>query len=220
MRRYDLIVFDLDGTLFDTKLSIINSIKYMIDSQKIRKLTDAEVRAFLGPPLEASMRRFYPENSDEENERLIEVYRDYYINNQLLNTNLYDGMLEVIKTLKKEGYKLALGTYKQIKCVAPLFEHFGIREYFDSLKGTEEGHEYTKVEIIQHAIAECGIKDLRKVCMIGDTEHDFRGAIQCGIDFVGMTYGFGYTGMNDDELKYENFLGYCDHAIEILDKIR
>lgn len=220
MRKYDLIVFDLDGTLFDTRRSILNSIKHMVETEKIKKLTDEQVRTFLGPPLEASMRKYYAELPDAEIERLIEVYRDYYINVELLNTKLYDGMEEVLKTLKEEGYKLALGTYKQIRCVAPLFDHFNITKYFDTLKGSEEGHDYTKVQIIQHAIEACGVKDLRKVCMIGDTEHDFRGAIQCGIDFIGMTYGFGYTGMNDDELKYENFLGYCDTAPEILKKLK
>lgn len=220
MRKYDLIVFDLDGTLFDTRRSIINSIKHMLLTENIRKLTDEEVRTFLGPPLEASMKRYYPELPEEEINRLIEVYRKHYVEVELLNTNLYDGMDEVLKTLKSEGYKVALGTYKNIRCVTPLFDHFDITKYFDALKGTEDGHEYTKVQIIQHAIEACGIKKLNKVCMIGDTEHDFRGAIQCGIDFIGMTYGFGYMGLSEKELKYENFLGYCDRAIEILDKLK
>ena len=192
----------------------------MIEHEDLRRLTDEEVRSFLGPPLESSMNRHYPELSDEEIHRLIDVYRDHYMNVELFNTDLYPGMLDVLKTLKSEGYKVSLATYKILTCVKPLFDHFDITKYFDTLRGSEIGKNLTKVDIINLAIKDCGIKDLRKVCMIGDTEHDFRGAIQCGINFIGMTYGFGYTGMNDDELIYKEFLGYCDTAPDILNKLK
>lgn len=219
MKKFDLIVFDLDGTLFDTKQSIMNSVKRMIDSEKLRKLSEEEVQSFLGPPLIGSIKRLYPELTDDKIDELVKVFRKHYSEKEIFNTALYDGMLGVLEKLKKDGYKIALATYKQIKCVNAIFEHFDITKYFDSMHGTNDKIGITKADIIKEAMDDCNVHDVNRICMVGDTEHDFNAAIKLELYFIGMTYGMGYNGITEKELKYEKFLGFCDEAGKILSKI-
>lgn len=216
MRKFDLIVFDLDGTVFDTKQSLLNTVRYVIQNEGLHQVSDETVKSFIGPPLEYSFKAAYPEIPQQELTRLIKVFRTHYKNVELFNTKLYDGIEDVFIKLKEENYKIALATYKAEDCAKMLFEHFNLTKYFDSIKGAIENLNYTKVDIINRAIKECAISDLNKICMIGDTEHDFRGAIHVGIYFIGMTYGFEFSGLTDEEKKYKNFIDYCDKAEEIL----
>lgn len=219
MKNFDLIVFDLDGTLFDTKRSILKSIKHMIETENLRELTDAEVESFLGPPLVSSIEKYFPELSAERKDEIITSYRDYYMNEAVYDTNLYDGMYDNLVRLKKEGYKVALATYKVLSCVTPLFKKFNIIDYFDTLRGSVLGEDYTKSDIIKMAMDDTDVHNVDKICMIGDTEHDFNAAIDCNISFIGMTYGFGYNNISKESEKYEKFLGYCDSAKEIFGKL-
>lgn len=218
-KKFDLIIFDLDGTLFDSGEAITNSFRYAIKAENLRDLTNEEIKTLLGPPLETTIRKYYPELEDERVYGMMRTYRKYYKDVELLKSPLFPGMKEVLEKLKNDGFKIALATYKLIDCVLPLFEHYDIKKYFDSLRGSIDGKYYTKNEIIDMAISDCKVTDNKRICMIGDTEHDFKGAIQRDIYFIGMTYGFGYKDMTEEEKNYDKFLGYCDEAIEILKKV-
>ena len=215
-RKYDLILFDLDGTVFDTADTILNSLKAVIEKLGLRKLTDEEISTFIGPPALQSFKRYYPECSEERINEIIDEYRKYYMEKELLNAKLFPGMLEVIKSLKGNGYKIALATYKIMKCVTPLFDYNDLTKYFDTLRGSVNESGLTKADIMKLAMEDCGVKDLDKVCMIGDTKYDLRGAIECKIYFIGANYGVGIKDVTDEEKNYSKYLANVDRPIDIL----
>lgn len=217
--KYDLILFDLDGTVFDTAKTILDSLAATIKMAGLRELTKDEISTFIGPPVVKSFARYYPELTTDEINGLLELYRKYYIENELLKAKPFPGMEEVIITLKENGYKIALATYKLMRCVTPLFEHYDMAKYFDSLRGSIKESGLTKTDIMKLAIEDCNISDYNRVCMIGDTEHDIRGAINLDIAFIAVTYGAGMKGLTDDEKKYEKFVGFVDSPKGILDLV-
>ena len=134
-KKFELILFDLDGTVFDTAETILNSLKATVENAGLRKLTKEEVDTFIGPPIIDSLKRYYPELSDEEIDNLTKEYRKYYIEHELLKAKPFEHIPDVITTLKENGYKIALATYKLMKCVTPLFDHYDMTKYFDTLRG-------------------------------------------------------------------------------------
>lgn len=218
-KKFDLILFDLDGTLFDTAETLLNSIKGTVKLAGLRELTEEELGTFIGPPVIASLKGYYPNLSDEEIDKLTVQYRQYYIDKEMLKAELFPGMIDVLKTLKENGYKTALATYKLMKCVKPLFEKKDVAKYFDTLRGSTAEVGMSKTEIMSWAIEDCKITDYDKICMIGDTEHDLRGAINLGVSFIGVNYGAGFKGLTDEEKNYKKIVTFVDKAIEILDYV-
>lgn len=218
-KRFDLILFDLDGTVFDTVQTILNSLKATVENAGLRKLTDEEVNAFIGPPVIDSLHRYFPELSDDEIDNLTKAYRQYYIDYELLKAKPFPNIPEVIITLKENGYKIALATYKLMRCVTPLFDYYDMTKYFDTLRGSINEKGLTKTDIMRLAIEDCKVTDYDRVCMIGDTEHDLRGAINLGVSFIGVNYGAGFKGLIDEEKNYKKSISFVDNPIEILDLV-
>ena len=218
-KKFDLILFDLDGTLFDTAQTLLDAIKGAVKIAGLRELTDEELGTFIGPPVVASLKEYYPHLNDDEIENLAAIYRDYYIENEMLKANLFPGMNEVLIKLKENGYKVALATYKLMKCVVPLFERKDVAKYFDTLQGSTAETGMTKTNIMQWAIDDCKVTDKNRICMVGDTEHDLRGAINLGVSFIGVNYGSGFKDLTEEEKNYDKIVAYVDKAIEILDYV-
>ena len=218
-KKFDLILFDLDGTLFDTAKTLLDSIKGTVKLAGLRELTDDELNTFIRPPVVFSLKGYYPHLTNDEIDNLTTMYRDYYMKNEMLKANLFPGMLDVLKGLKENGYKVALATYKLMKCVIPLFENKDVAKYFDTLRGSTAEIGMSKIDIMRWAIEDCKITDCDKICMVGDTEHDLRGAINLGISFIGVNYGAKFKGLTEEEKNYEKIVAYVDNAIEILDYV-
>ena len=217
MKKYDLVIFDLDGTLFDTKGSIISSVCLAAKNLGYPDLTEDDKKVFLGPPLDYSVPIVF--KTDEENtQKIIDEYRKVYFDTEMYKTNLYDGIKELLNKLKDNNYKVALSTYKSQKCLKNLFDYFDITKYFDCLNGTTE-HEDDKTNILKRSMEMTGCNDPEKVVMVGDTEHDLKAARKIGCYFIGMTYGFGYKDLTDEDKNYNKIICYLDDANNIFENI-
>lgn len=218
-RRFDLILFDLDGTLFDTKQTILNAVCGYVKKAGLRPLTTEEVESFFGPPAIQSFKKYYPQMNDDEISNTLAGYRKYYIENELLKAKMYDGTIDVLKKLKEEGYKIALATYKLMTCVTPLLAHYDLAKYFDAIKGSVAEIGGTKTDIMREAIEACKVTDSDRICMIGDTDHDFGGAVNLNVSFIAVNYSHTFDNLSIDHRNYKKFIGICDKAREILDVI-
>ena len=218
-KKFDLLIFDLDGTLFDTKWTILEALKGYVAQKGLRRLTDEEVNSFFGPPAALSFKRFFPEIKEEDFEKVLAEYRTYYIENTLLKAKPYDGTIEVLAKLKENGYKVALATYKLLRCAVPLLEHYDIIKYFDVVKGSIGELGSTKIQLMQDAIIECGIKDNNKAVMVGDTEHDFGGARYLFVPFIGMNYSGSFDNLTDEQKNYDKLVAILDKAKDILEYV-
>ena len=189
--KYKYILFDLDGTLTDPGLGITNSVMHALEKFDIRVEDRTELYKFIGPPLLASFERYY-KLSKEDCERALHYYREYFSVKGLYENEVYEGIAELLRTLKQEGRKVILATSKPDKFSIRILEHFRLLEYFDFIAASTMDEKRTdKAEVIAYAIENMGIDDKSKVIMIGDREHDIFGAVKNGIESIGVTYGYG-----------------------------
>ena len=217
MKKFDLVIFDLDGTLFDTKYSIISSVCLAAKNLGYNDLSEEDKKVFLGPPLDYSVPIVFKTN-EEDTQKIIDEYRRVYLETEMYKTELYDGINDLLEKLKNNNYKIALSTYKSQKCLKSLFDYFDISKYFDCLNGTTE-HEDDKTNILRRSMEMTGCTDPEKVLMIGDTEHDLKAARKIGCYFIGMTYGFGYKDLTDEDKNYNKIICYLDNANNIFENI-
>ena len=190
------VLFDMDGTLLDTSEGIINSLQWAINKLGLHEITDAEMRSFIGPPLQDSFVRVYGMNGDESR-RACEVYREYYREKGIYEARVYEGIPELCKTLRAAGIKTAVATYKVEKFAFRVLRHFGIADCFDIVHGSQAvDNTLTKADIISLCTYEMAVEK-EHTLLIGDSGYDAEGAAGAGVGFVGVTYGLGFCDAAD-----------------------
>lgn len=188
---YDVILFDLDGTLTDTGLGVTNAAAYALEQYGITVLDRTELDRFVGPPLHESFMRFYG-FSEEQAFEAVEVYREYYRDKGLFENTIYNGMEAVLKQLSEAGKTLLVATSKPEVFARRILEKLGIADYFTYIAGANlDGTRTKKAEVIAYALREGGIEDGTKAVMVGDREYDIFGAREFGMDSIGVLFGYG-----------------------------
>ena len=190
MKNYQYILFDLDGTLTNSQLGITTCVAYALESFGIHTENPEELRKFIGPPLKESFVKYY-NMTDGEGDRAVEKYRERFATVGLYENEVYEGIPELLQKLKAQG-KTLVATSKPTVYSDKILEHFGLKEYFSYIAGSElDGTRVNKAEVIQYALEQMKITESEKIVMIGDKEHDMIGAGICGVDSIGVLYGFG-----------------------------
>lgn len=211
--RYDLAVFDLDGTLLDTRGGVLSAVKYTIKEFGYEMPDEDTLRTFIGPPVQEGFARVYGLEGAILQE-IATVFRNFYSTKTLLEAELYDGMIELFEAMRERGVTPAVATYKREDYALKLLRHFGFDRYTDVMFGGDHENKLKKRDIIEKCINTAGFSDLSRVVMIGDTEFDAVGARDIGVDFIGVSYGFGYRSV--DEIKGCGAVGAAQTPMEIL----
>ena len=115
--------------------------------------------------------------------------------------------------LKKKGCKLGVATYKRQDYAIDLMKHFGFDKYFDSICGADNENKLKKFDILQNCMKELG-NNKKETILIGDSYHDGAAAMQMGVGFIGVTYGFGFK--TKEEIKEYNPILSADNVQEII----
>ncbi len=192
MKEY--LLFDLDGTLTDPKVGITTCVQYALKSFGIEEPDLDKLEPFIGPPLKDSFMQFY-EMNEKDAEAAVEKYRERFKDVGLFENEVYEGIPQMLKTLKNKGMHLAVASSKPTVYVERILEHFEIREYFEAVVGSElDGRRVNKDEVVAEALKQLfGEKEIEysKVYMIGDRKFDVEGARALGVESIGVSYGYG-----------------------------
>ena len=214
MKKYKLIIFDLDGTLLDTSEGILSSVEFAI-KQKGKTLPDGEIlKTFIGPPIQNSFAKTFDITGTELDDMAL-CFRNHYKDYDLLKAKPYDGIYKLCNDLKTHNYLLGVATYKREDYAKKILEYFHFNNYISVICGSDFNGKLTKAEIIKNSISVTGIKNYKDVVMVGDTKHDAIGAQSLGIDFIGVTYGFGFKAPG--EVIGENIVGIANNTNEIFE---
>ena len=200
---YQYILFDLDGTLTDPGVGITNSVAYALNKFNINVKYKTELYKFVGPPLLDSFVKYYA-FSEEHGKIAVEYYREYFKAKGIFENEVYDGIEDMLTLLKSKGKKVILATSKPESFAKNILKHFHLDKYFDFVAGaTMDETRNKKGDVIKYALESCRINDLSTVIMIGDREHDIIGAKECGIDSIGVLFGYGsYDELHDAGATY------------------
>ena len=189
--KYEVVLFDLDGTLTDPGAGITNSVAYALKKYGILTEDRTKLYKFIGPPLHESFEVFYG-FSEEQAKEAVDYYREYYSDRGIFENVVYEGIKELLVQLKEAGKTLLVATSKPEMFARMILEHFGLTKYFDYIAGANmDGSRTRKDEVILYALMEGDVTDLSKAVMIGDREHDILGAKKVGVDSAGVLYGYG-----------------------------
>lgn len=189
MKQY--ILLDLDGTVTESKEGITKSIRYALHHMGI-EVTDLDsLCKHIGPPLKQGFMDFWG-FSEEEADRGVELYREYFSVKGMYQNYEYEGMRDLLASLKCAGKKVYLATSKPEKFARMILEHFHLEPYFDDICGASmDGSRSEKGDVIHYVLEKNHITDLDQVVMAGDRSHDINGAKENQIDSIGVLYGYG-----------------------------
>ena len=191
MKNYDILFFDLDGTLTDPGLGITNAVIYSLEKYGMEIPPRQELYKFIGPPLTWSYQTYFG-FSEEKSIEAVKFYREHYSVIGLFENEVYAGIPQLLQKLRAAGKTLVVATSKPEKFAVEILEHFGLAEYFHHICGaTFDGKVGTKHEVIEYALGRCGNPQRSDVLMIGDREHDILGAKASGLGSMGVLYGYG-----------------------------
>ena len=191
IKKYDYLLFDLDGTLTDPGEGITNSVEYALKKWGIEVEDKKELYCFIGPPLSASFKKYYG-FSDEDALKSVEYYREYFRDIGIFENKVYRGISETLEKLKSDGKILVLATSKPEEFAKRILERFDLAKYFDFVAGASmDESRNKKVDVIRYALDMAGVSDLTRAVMIGDREQDISGAILNSLDSIGVLYGYG-----------------------------
>lgn len=194
---YDIILFDLDGTLTDPGEGITNSVAYALGKFGIEIKDKRELYKFIGPPLVDSFMKYYGFDEDKALQA-VEFYREYFRDTGIFENKVYEGVENMLKTLCGGGKRLVLATSKPEVFAVRILEHFDLKKYFTVVAGASmDSSRSKKGDVIAYALTMCGDIDKSYAIMVGDREHDIIGAEQNLLKSVGVLYGYG----SEEELK-------------------
>lgn len=189
--KYTTVLFDLDGTITDSKPGILNSIRYALRKHGIEVPSDEVLQTFIGPPLKEQFQAVFGLTEDES-VQMVDAYREYYAEKGIFENRVYEGIPGVLEQLKSHGMKIIMATAKPELYAKQIAGHFGFDGYFDFIGGAcMDGRRTDKYEVIEYVLETCGITDRTCSVMVGDRRHDMEGAGHAGIASLGVLYGYG-----------------------------
>lgn len=238
------LLFDLDGTLTDPKEGICRSVQYALHAFGIEEPDIDKLEPFIGPPLMDSFMEFYGMTKERAAEAVVK-YRERFSVTGWSENVVYDGIPHMLQSLRKAGYVLAVASSKPTVFVEKILTHFGLRDQFSVVVGSElDGRRTGKDEVIEETLrrlfaedgglsaARGGAKEAGspnaenadtarydELLMIGDRRFDVEGAHAHGIRCVGVAYGYAQPG--ELERAQADFIADSpDELLELLLKLR
>lgn len=201
-----LCLLDLDGTLTDSAPGITASAASAFRALGLEVPSRVQLRSFVGPPItESFVGHGVPAARAAE---AVLAYREVFVTRMISDNALFDGILDTLDQLRAAGLTLAVATSKPAVYARPICDAFGITDRVDAIFGAPlDDTPSTKADVVAAALAAFPVAS--PVLMVGDREHDVLGARACGVDTVGVTWGYAADG----ELTAAG-------AVELVDDVR
>lgn len=186
-KRFDLLIFDWDGTLMDSAGAIVASIQAACADIGWPAPSREAASHIIGLGLKEAIAALFPDMPEAEHPRLAERYR-YHFLAQDHAIPLFDGASELIADLHGRGFLLAVATGKARRGLSRAFEHSGLEPYFHASRTADETFSKPHPAMLFELLDEL-VVDKRKALMIGDTSHDLLMAQNAGIPSLAAGYG-------------------------------
>ena len=194
--KYDIVIFDLDGTLLNTIGDLAASVDYVMRSRNLPEHTDAEYRQMVGGGIKRLVERALPAElaaNGEYVEECVTQFRRYYVDNIDRHTVPYEGMYALLHRLRKEGVQVAVASNKFQHGTDRLVSKFFGDVDFVAVEGNREGAPLKPdPQIVNNILHKAGVEH-SKAIMVGDSGIDIRTAAAAGIDSVGVAWGFRFA---------------------------
>lgn len=188
MRRYELVIFDWDGTLMDSVGKIVACMQQTAIELSQLVPTEAAIRDIIGLSMEEALNVLHPSASVQTREEMIAIYRQQYL--QLNNTPspVFDGAEELLLSLKASGHSLAVATGKARAGLERVLIETGFTHHFHASRCADEAKSKPHPQMLHELLEQLNVRPDSAV-MVGDSIHDLNMARNAGIDAIGVSYG-------------------------------
>lgn len=208
--KYELIVFDWDGTLKDSQSHIVDGLCKAADELGFVLERD-DAKDIIGLSLVAAVEKLIPGISVADLDRFIAIYRDHFYKT-LPQTYLFEGVEQMLQDLAEQGYMLAVATGMSRGGLDSSMRKLGVEKYFDTTICADESYSKPDPHMLLEVIDRLGVtKD--KVLMVGDTEFDLEMAVNANVDSVAVCCGVHER----DRLEAYPASAFLDYTPEIVD---
>ncbi len=217
-KRYPVraLIFDLDGTLIDSKLDLIHSVNATLTEMGREKLSDEVISSYIGhgAPMLIS-RALGGVAKEDELARGLGYFLEYYEEHKLDNTGLYPGVTETLAKLGEQRISMAVLTNKPVKISVRILEALGVAQYFQAIYGGNSFETKKPDPLGAKAIlSEFKVKNSGDSMMIGDSEVDIQTARNADMIATAVNYGFGIHDRSQHPADI-----YLDRMSDLLDVV-
>lgn len=188
MKRYQLIVFDWDGTLMDSTGHIINCMQQAISTLDLPPLANSAISHIIGLGLTEAIETLYPEANQSIVNDLADRYREIWLNSPEGNTPLFDNAFHLIQRLSEQNYFLGIATGKSRRGLNKVLNSTQLAPMFHATRCADECHSKPHPQMLEQLIDFLGVEP-SSTLMIGDTEYDLQMAHNAGADSLGISHG-------------------------------
>lgn len=185
--KYELVVFDWDGTLLDSAGAIVQAIQAACRDLGHPPPSDDQARHVIGLGLVDALRHAAPDLPPQRYPAMADRYRFHYLGADHRLT-LFEGIPEVLAGLQSTGHILAIATGKSRLGLERALDHSGLRALFQASRCADECHSKPHPQMLEELMAEFGVAS-ETTLMIGDTSHDLLMARNAGVAGLAVTYG-------------------------------
>lgn len=191
-QRFDLLIFDWDGTLMDSAGVIVDSIQRACEDLGLTVPGERASRQIIGLGLVQALQTLLPDLPAEDYPRLVECYRHHYLGRDA-DIPLFDGVESGIRNLRSNGFQLAVATGKSRQGLSRALAASGLDDAFLATRCADQTHSKPHPAMVLELIDELGA-DSSRTLVIGDTSHDLLMAANAGVASLGVTYGAHEAG--------------------------
>ena len=183
------LIFDLDGTLTDSKPGILSCLRKVLDARNMGD--QGPLDRFVGPPVEEWAVELLPQGSEEERAALANDYRACYGREGWQNNSVFPGVRELLTQLRREGFPLYVCTSKQQHFAERILDLFELTPFFVAIYGDKaEFSSHSKVDLLANLLRECSLgRD--SAWMIGDRIYDIEAAHENHLRCLAAAWGYG-----------------------------
>ena len=185
--KYDLLIFDWDGTLCDSTGRIVDSMQQAARENALRAVPDSAVQNIIGLGLPEAIRTVWPEIQDEQMVPMKGAYARYFLTDSLVGMGLFAGAVELLS--RQQGLRrLAVATGKSRKGLNRVLSDLDVGSYFIATRCADETRSKPDPLMLEQILSETGVP-VERALMIGDTSFDLDMANAAGMDSVAMSHG-------------------------------
>ena len=195
----EVILFDLDGTLIDSVPDLAYAVNHMLEALQRETFSEDTIRYWVGNGAQVLVKRALSGQTEiDENldknlfEKALEHFLTFYGQNLCIDTAAYPNVSATLHALKEKGYRLVIVTNKPFNFVGPILEALGLDGVFDFWVGGDSLEKKKPDPLpLLHACEHMKVS-VDQCVMVGDSKNDLSAANSCGMESVGVTYGYNY----------------------------
>lgn len=186
--RFDLIIFDWDGTLVDSIDWIVQCIQRAAAYYGCPVPEQQAAKDIIGLSIEKAIETLFPAVDAETRAKVAAHYGQSFFSKQIGPNDLFPGVYQMLKQFKQEGYRLAVATGKKSSGLAQVIDATGVGDLFCATRCADQTASKPNPLMIDEIVAELGISKQRTL-MVGDSVHDLQMALNAQVASVGVTCG-------------------------------